>query len=446
MINEAILSAAENFLPRKIEHDIRKALIKKGIIILLGSRQVGKTSIMYRLIHYLLNKKEKDVPPSQIIYIDLEFPRVLSEIDGLYGDEFINWLRAKGVNTDDDSFIFIDEIHYLKNPSSFLKTLHDHYPGLKLIVSGSSSLMIKHKFKDTLAGRKQVFEINPLDFEEFLTFKDSPLAERKKQIDLRTIIENKKLPDMKELKYLIPEFTTNFDEFAVFGGYPGVVLKQPVEDKIYLLADIYSSYIRKDIKDFAQINNVSAFNRLIELLTYQIGGMVNLSELTNSLNISRQTIENYLFLLENTYVLSLLPPYYTNRRKEIVKSPKVFFHDNGIRNSIVRNFDTLDKRMDKGALFENAVFSELHKHINVLETLHFHRTKTKIEVDFVIKSKNIIPIEVKYRPFKKTIIPSGLRSFIKDYNPETAYVVTKDFFGETVFENTDVLFIPGWVL
>lgn len=444
MVEKRLLEQAKTLLPRKIEGALRKALSQRPIRVLLGSRQVGKTSLMLRLILYLLEKEQ--VPPAQIVYLDLEFPQILSQIDGLYGEDFFSFLKARGVNTEEDVFIFIDEVHYLENPSSFLKVLHDHYPNLKLTVSGSSSLAIKHKFKETLTGRKRIFEINPLDFEEFLEFKGSPLLERKRSLNLKLILEEEGRLDLSELRFLVSDFNKLFEEFIIFGGYPEVILLSSIEDKTALLAEIYRSYIRRDIKDFAKIGNVSAFNNLVELLGHQIGNLINLSELCNSLNISRPTVENYLFLLENTFVISLISPYYTNRRQEIIKSSKVLFHDTGLRNSLSRNFDPVNNRTNKGALFENTIWAELHKHLQTLQKLHFWRAKSKAEVDFILRDKDILPLEARYRPFKKITIPSGLRSFIKTYQPKAACVITKDFFTQTKLNSTQVFFIPGWAM
>lgn len=444
MVEKRLLEQAKTLKPRKIEDTLRKTLFQKPICVLLGSRQVGKTSLMLRLILHLSEKEQ--ISPAQIIYLDLEFPQILSQIDDLYGEDFLSFLKARGVNTEEDVFIFIDEVHYLENPSSFLKILHDHYPNLKLTVSGSSSLAIKHKFKETLTGRKRIFEINPLDFEEFLEFKGSPLLERKRKLNLKLILEEEVRPDISELRFLATEFNKLFEEYIIFGGYPEVTLLDSIEDKIALLSEIYRSYIRRDIKDFAKIGNVSAFNNLVELLGYQIGNLINLSETCNSLNISRPTVENYLFLLENTFVISLVSPYYTNRRQEIIKSSKVFFHDTGLRNSLCRNFDPTNNRMDKGALFENTIWAELHKHLQTLQELHFWRAKSKAEVDFVLRDKEILPIEARYRPFKEIKIPSGLRSFIKTYQPKTACVITKDFFNQTRLNSTRLFFIPGWAI
>lgn len=444
MVEQDLITRAKKLYPRKIEINIKNILSQHKIIILLGSRQVGKTSLIYRLILFLI---EKEIASSkQILYLDLEFPHILNQINNLYGDEFIYFLKSQGIDTSKEVFVFIDEIHYLDNPSSFLKIIHDHYPNINLIVSGSSSLQIKHKFKDSLTGRKRIFNIHPLDFEEFLTFKNSSLSDRKTNLYLRNILYNNNPFDLKELKYLSENFKKSFEEYVIFGSYPGVILIPIFNEKQALLAEIYNSYIRKDIKDFARIENITAFNNLIELLGHQIGQVVNLSELTNSLDISRPTVENYLFLLENTFIISLMTPFYKNRRKEIIKSPKVFFHDTGIRNYVTRNFNALQHRGDKGGVFENAVFGELYKNLGILDELHFWRTKSKAEVDFIIRGEELLPIEVKYQSYKEPKITSSLRSFINEYQPDKAIIITKDFFKKFTLDKTTIIFIPAWAI
>ncbi len=442
MVNNAILEKTKFLLPRRIESELKKSIFSDEILVLTGPRQVGKTSLCLRLIHYLLN--EEKVPQEQIVYLDLEFPNVLSDINNLYGDDFLDYLKAHNVDTKKKTYVFIDEIHYLDNPSSFLKALHDHFPTVKLIVSGSSSLEIKRKFKETLTGRKKVFEITPLSFEEFLSFKKSAIEKRKKNISFRNIISKRELPDLKQLRFLYNDFKKEFSEFIIFGGYPGVVLKETKEEKISAIYEIYSSYIHKDIRNFAQIENINAFNRLVELLANQICNLLNFSELTTILGVSRPTLENYLFLLEQTFVITLLKPFYTNRRQEIVKSPRVFFNDTGLRNCVVRNFDPLERRIDKGYILENAVFTEIKKNLFLTDELLFWRTKTKSEVDFILRGKEILPIEVK--SVIKKQIPSGLRAFIDRYKPSSAIIANENLFDFLKLGKTKVYFLPFWVL
>ena len=445
MVEDYILNKTKELFPRQLESALHNPLLQGDeVTVLLGSRQAGKTSILFRLIDFLI--KQQKVRKSQIEYLDLEFPQLLSTINGLYGKDFLDFLASRGMDTDKKCYVFIDEIHYLENPASFLKTIHDHFSQINLTVSGSSSLQIQNKFKDALTGRKNIFHVYPLSFSEYLTFKHSDLAEQKKDISIKNILLKGDLPDLSTIRFVQDTFEKVFEEFTVYGGYPRPVLIPDVKERIRHLSEIYQSYVMKDIKDFAEIQNINAFNNMIAMLGHQTGSLINISELCTSLGISRPAVEHYLFLLENTFIITLLKPYFTNRRKEIVKSPKVYFDDTGLRNTAVRNFDPMDQRGDSGSLFENAVYIQLHKKLDSMESLHYYRTKTKSEVDFVLKEKGVIPIEVKYSTFKEPRIPSGLRSFIKTYSPEYSFVICKDMWAKQTLNSTEIFFIPGWAV
>jgi hypothetical protein len=235
MVDQYILNKLGSLFPRTIETVLHKDLeTGSRTIVLLGSRQVGKTSLMYRLIDHLLNTR--NITPSMIEYLDLEFPQILSQVSGLFGKDFLDFLRARGIDTSDTCYVFIDEVHYLREPSSFIKTINDHFPNIRLIVSGSSSLQIQKKFKDSLTGRKSIVNVNPLDFSEYLSFRKSDLVLRKSGLSLQSVAENGTLPDLSELRFLGDEFRREYDEFSVFGGYPGTAVLQTHEEKTRLLA------------------------------------------------------------------------------------------------------------------------------------------------------------------------------------------------------------------
>ncbi|NOQ21969.1 MAG: AAA family ATPase [Candidatus Aegiribacteria sp.] len=445
MVESYLLEQINGLYPRRIEsalkHDINSG---SRIIVLLGSRQVGKTSLMYRLMEHLLTTEH--IAPAQMEYLDLEFPHILSQVNGMFGQDFLDFLSARGMDSSKQCFVFIDEIHYLDEPSSFLKTLHDHFPRITLIVSGSSSLQIQKKFKDSLTGRKSIVHVNPLDFHEFLVFKRSSLAERKSEFSIQTILKNGKLPDLSELRFLQDDFQKLYDEFTIFGGYPGVVFLNTYERKTRLIEEIYQSYVMKDIKDVASIENLNAFNNMISLLSHQVGSLINVSELCVSLGISRPTVEHYLFLLEETFILTALQPFFTNKRKEIVKSSKVYFNDTGLRNVAARNMDPLEQRVDSGMLFENSVFSQLKKSLQPLQSLRYYRTKGKAEVDFVLQEKYVVPLEVKSGILKEPKIPRSLRGFINSYGPEYACLVNRNLWAEQQLNSTTLFFLPAWAV
>ncbi len=355
---------------RKIADKIVKYLDLDEIIVLHGARQVGKTHILFWLKNYL-EKNKKDV-----FYIDLEDSRNKKIID-LGVSEFIDLLREEGhsPNEREKIYVFIDEIQYLENPSEFLKLVADHHKNIKLIISGSSSFEIKSKFKDSLAGRTINFEIFPLSFEEFLIF-------RKYHFEKRVRITEKKVDELRLM----------YREYVLFGAYPKIALTDEVEIKEKRIQQIIDTYIRKDIRELANIENIDKFNRLLEVLASQSGQLINVSELANTCRLSKPTIEKYLFLLEQTYIIKLVRPYYKNIRSEISKAPKVFFYDTGIMQMLW--LKELQREVI-GSVFETSVFSELIKKYGK-DNVYYWRTKDKKEIDFILKDKNkILPIEVK---------------------------------------------------
>lgn len=437
------LIKSDNLRPRAAEDILEKQLNKDNIIVIVGSRQVGKTSLL-ALLYDKIRDKQK-------IYFDLEDIQLLNEFNALKFEDFPIYLEEKiGRSLNGKVFVFIDEIQYLNNPSSFLKYVFDHCEQIKLIVSGSSSLEIKKKFSDRLTGRKYLFSFYPLSFSEFLNFKQKKFAIRN-EIKLKQIIEEpKKINEVqrKKLNWNSQELTRLLQEFILYGGYPRNVLTSSKEQKIEILKEIQATYVRKDIKDLAEIENIKVYNNLIEILASQSTGLLNLGELANTLSANRRTVERYLFLLENTFIIGLLKPFFTNKRKEIAKMPKIFLKDTGLRNMLIRNFTSLETRPDKGALVENFVYTELTKNLSPLEELYFWRTQTKAEVDFIIKGERqqLIPIEVKYKKMPSPQIPSGLRSFISAYKPKIGFVITRDLLSQQKIGRTTVYFLPAFLM
>lgn len=424
--------------PRKTVPKITGYLDTPEIILLIGARQVGKTSILYLLKDEL---KRKKIPDSHIHYFDIEDLDTL-QIFNRGAKEFIAYLGARGTDTKSKNYIFVDEIQYMDNPANFLKIIADHYNNFKLIVSGSSILEIKQKFKDSLAGRKVVFEIYPLDFYEYLIFKkedalcNALLKSDIRHTDFKTDIDN--IP----ARLLTKEFARHFNEYLIFGGYPRVALEPVHDKKLSYLIEIYNSYVKKDIKDLMRIDNITAFNNLLKALALQVGSLVNITELCNTVKIARETLERYLFILENTFIIETVSPFSSNPRKEISKMSKIYFIDTGLRNIIIKNMSAPNERVDAGALIENSVLSQFLKNLLPLQEIHFWRTLAKNEVDFVLIEGNLImPIEVKYTTFKSPKVPLGIRYFQRDYKTDKSIVLTKDYFGRA--DNT--IFLPWWL-
>lgn len=448
MLDITLLEESKKFYPRSLEKEIKDELLGKKAIFLMGSRRTGKTSLMLRLINFLA--EDKKIPISQLFYFDLESLPETEAVLKLSYPHTKKQLSLLGAKENQDIFVFIDEIQYLDNPSSFVKLIYDHVPGVHLILSGSSTLAIKKKFKDSLSGRKRLFQIKTLNFSEFLLFKDEQnLWEKKQSLTLTNIIANKiSIKEAGETQMALGEkFASYFTEFILYGGYPETIsfLESQKEKE---LVDIYTSYIRKDIKDIARIASPDNFNRLTKILAVNAANLLNINDLLNDLNLSRPTIENYLFLLENTFIIKRILPFFRNKRKELISWPKIYFEDTGMRNLIMGNFLSLDRRSDSGALWENVIFGEIDKQKEFLDEIHYWRTQAQAEVDFIFQRKDgtVIPIEVKFQSFTKPKIESALRNFIETYRPEEAFVFNKNLVAKEEYKNTRVFFLPAWMV
>jgi len=253
-------------------------------------------------------------------------------------------------------------------------------------------------------GRIITFEVFGLDFEEFLWFK-------KKKFNLNKITDIDK-KTQKELKQL-------FEEFIIFGAYPRIALISNLDDRRYYLKELIQTYIKKDIRDIGKIRNIMKFNNFLRILADQAGNLLNIDELASSIGISRETVYNYLTLLEGTYIARRLPPFFKNLRSELTKMPKIYFEDTGVLNYLKYN-DIVEKI--SGELFENCIYAELRKAVG-LEALRYWRTQSKQEIDFVIQQqRQLFTLEVKkiYSGQKTT----ALNYFNQKYPNSKSFIIT----------------------
>lgn len=377
---------------RAILSKINIFLETNDILLFYGARQVGKTSLMKIIQSEYIKGKS--------YFFDLENPDYLDLLNK-NPDLFIEYLKSYHAWQENEKIvIFIDEIQYLENPTNFLKYLHDNYTNIKLIVSGSSTLEIRWKLWDSLVWRLIKFDIYPLSFEEFFIFRDKD--------NLANLV-------WKEVKLDIIQNELHFfyEEYLKFWWYPKVVLANDIQIKKEYLKQIYNTYIEKDIKDIWRIKEVEKFNKCIKLLANQAGNLLNVSEVSNTVWVTMKTVNEWLFLLENTFVIKLINPFSTNLRWELTKMPKIFFVDNGIRNFIDNDFELT------GNSFENSFFNYLnnsYKH----EKINFYRTQDKKEIDFIIDG---LPYELKLSYNGKSI--TALNYFKEKYGKSWTVVTLK---------------------
>lgn len=354
------------------------------ILVFAGARQVGKTTILKQIQTDLKNQG------NFCYFLNLEDPEYL----GLLNHNPKNLFKIFSFDLDQKNFVFVDEIQYLKDPSNFLKYIFDEYRDkIKLIVSGSSAFYLDKKFKDSLAGRKRIFNVFTLSFKEFLRFKGEDDLESKNFNSLSLEEKNK--------------INIYYREFMIFGGYPRVVLAE-LNEKQNVLQELAFSYLKKDIFE-AKIKQDEVFYKMFKILAHQVGNLVNGSELANTLDVSRTTIDNFLYVMQKSFHIALIKPFFKNIRKEIIKMPKVYFYDLGLRNFFVNNFNSYETRDDKGQLLENAVFKQLMEKNNLGE-MRFWRTVNQNEVDFIVGHT---AYEVKSEPKKAR--NKDYKLFFKNY-------------------------------
>lgn len=405
-------------IKRTILGELKAHLGQKEMSFLIGPRQAGKTTLMLILKEYLEKKGQKTLFLNFDIERDRQFfasqASLVQKIELEIG-------KSK-------AYIFLDEIQRKENAGLFLKGIYDMQLPYKFIVSGSGSVELKEQIHESLVGRKRIFKLSTLSFEEFINFKTNYRYENK-------LLDFLNLDQEKSREIL--------EEYLNFGGYPRVVLAENLPEKQKIIDEIYQSYLEKDIFYLLNIKKTENFGNLVKLLAGQIGNLVNLSELSATLGLSVKTVKDYLWYLEKTFIIQKVNPYFQNLRKEITKSPVFYFSDLGLRNYSVEALGGVQNQKDIGFVFENFVLNLLKQKIQTSSRkINFWRTKDGAEVDFIIsKSKSIVPVEVKYKSFKEPKITRSLKSFIKKYSPDKAFVVNLNLNKNLVLNKTKIIFI-----
>ena len=427
------------YFHRTLTDDIEKWLSRREILAIKGPRQSGKTTLLKIIKDYLIQNKKVD--PKYIIYITFE------DRDNL--DAFLispkDYVKSFISGGENQRFYFlIDEFQYATEGGQKLKLLYDLYENIKFIITGSSSLELTGSTAKYLVGRVFSFYLYQFSFEEFLQTKEKNIFNyyKEKSKLLREFIEKgKEFPEPKEI--FQKDFIKYFEEYVLFGGYPEVIKASDLETKRIILKNIYDTYITKDIIGLLRLADTSSLRTLIVLLANQVGNLLNYHSLAQDAKSYFRQIRHYLSILQETYVIRLLMPYFTNKVNELKKNPKAYFVDTGLRNYIINNYNQLQIRSDTGLLVENAVLSQLHQRDS--EAIRYWRTIGKSEVDFIlVKEGQIVPVEVKYSSLKAPEISRGFRSFIEIYKPSRAIVLNKGFWGKLKFKNTLIIFVPVW--
>lgn len=433
----------KKYFSRSLLKKLEKWIGRKEIFAIKGPRQSGKTTLLKMLEDWLLTQKK--VKPENVIFITFEDREVLEKFS-LNPKEYIK--SFIGEKKRELFYFLIDEFHYLKNGGQKLKLLYDIFDNVKFIITGSSSLELTGKTAKFLVGRVFSFNLWQFSFEEFLQVRASQLfnvyQERGKLLK-RFILNDKDFSFPKEEDIFAKDFQKFFEEYAIWGGYPEVIKTEDKEIKKVILKNIFETYISRDIIELLKITDYSRLKILLTLLSSQIGNLVNYNNLAKDTQSYFKEVKHYLSILEETFIITLLKPFFRSKTSELRKNPKIYFIDNGLRNYLLNNFSDLSLRPDAGQVIENTIFSQFKIAQDDAYSLNFWRTLAKAEVDFVLRKENkIIPIEVKYSSFKIPQISRGFRSFLLEYQPEKVVVLTKNFWGELKINSTLIKFAPVW--
>lgn len=357
-------------------------------IIITGMRRTGKTTLL-NIIYNQIESKNK-------IFLDLENPLNRRYFEEENYDKIGKALETLGLDLTYQSFVFCDEIQFVRTLPSVVKYFIDHYK-VKFFLTGSASFYLKNLFTESLAGRKFIFELFPLSFSEFLLFKESKLKIPESGKDITPVIYNTISP--------------LYDEYLQFGGFPGVVLKTNVEEKRKAIEEIFTSFFQLEVIQLGDFRKNQIIRDLILLLMQRAGSKLDIQRLSRELEISRQTLNDYISFLEGTYFIKTIRPFSRGRDIEIRKTPKVYICDSGLANHFAK--------LDMGTLFENASFQSLR----LLGELNYYQRKSGTEIDFILDKKKAY--EVKLNPQESDIRKT--KDMAKELNLEEFNIISKNF-------------------
>ncbi|MDR0872127.1 MAG: ATP-binding protein [Prevotellaceae bacterium] len=364
-------------IKRIIEDKIKSSIHQGKAIILLGARQTGKTT----LLHQLFDNQE-------VLWLNGDEP----DVQEIFKNATSTRLQAYIGNF---KILIIDEAQMIENVGLRLKLITDQIKDVQLIATGSSAFELRNRVNEPLTGRKWEYQLFPLSFAEMVAHHG-----------------------LLQEKRLLPHR-------LIYGYYPDIVVNQGNEQKI--LKQLSDSYLYKDILQWEGIQKPDKLLVLLQALAFQVGSQVSYNELGKTCGLDAKTIEKYILLLEKTFVIFRLGSFSRNLRNELKFSKKIYFYDNGIRNALISNFNQIETRNDRGALWENFVISERIKKLNYNEIYAnswFWRTKDQSEIDYLEeKDGTIAAFEFKYNANKKAKINT---SFSNSYSVEEVKVITPE--------------------
>jgi len=372
---------------RHLENQTDTVLKKGKVFVLYGPRRVGKTELIKKMIVGFKGKIFTGTGDNQEVR-ELLSAQKLSQLQSAFGSY---------------QLVFIDEAQRIPDIGFGLKLLIDHFPEMIILVTGSSSFDLSNKIGEPLTGRNILRNLFPISVLEL----------------------NEQFGGMYVLQKL--------EDLLIYGAYPEVLNASAADDKKEYLISIRDSYLLKDILELESVKNPTKLSDLLKLLAFQIGQEVSLNELSNNLGIAKQSVERYLDLLEKTFIIKKVGGFSRNLRKEVIKTARYYFWDNGIRNAIINNFNPPGQRNDVGMLWENFLFMERLKtksHKRIFSNDYFWRTYDRQEIDLIEdRDGKLYAYEFKWKP-KNTKAP---KAWIDAYPDSEFQVISKENFLEFLY-------------
>lgn len=370
-----------NHIHRLIKPSLEKWFFKEKAIVLIGPRQVGKTTLLKQIA------KERELDAT---WLDADLPEVRQQLE----NPTLATIRA---TIGSYKIVIIDEIQRLPNAGLLLKIMVDNFKDVQFLATGSSSLEISETIFEPLTGRHILFNLYPFSLGELYPHK-SPF-----------------------------EIEQELEFHMVYGTYPEITQKRDVAET--LLQNLAEQYLYKDVLIWKDIRKPELLDKLLKLLSYQVGSEVNNHELAKALKVKSETVESYIDLLEKSFVVYRLNSYSTNERKEVSKMSKIYFWDNGIRNAVIGNYNQLANRNDHGQLWENFITSERLKHLkwtNSKAKSYFWRNYNQSEVDYIeLENEQLTAYEMKWNTTKNHKVTKAFTNMYPD--AETELLTPKSF-------------------
>jgi len=373
-------------IQRKIQDSVEKSLFKGKVVVILGARQVGKTTLV---------KEVQKKYPDNSIYLNCDEPDIRSAFSNKTSTEMKAYLGNK-------KLVILDEAQRVKNIGLTLKLMADNFPETQIIATGSSSFDLSNEIIEPLTGRKYEFYLYPFSLSE-----------------LRAV-------------YTTIEINRLLEQRMVLGMYPEII--GDGKEAEIKLKNLVKSYLYKDILQFQNIKHAEAIEKLLQALALQIGNEVSYNELAQTAGVDKNTVASYIQVLEKAFVVFRLRPFSRNLRNELKKMRKIYFFDTGARNALINNFNPLNLRQDTGALWENFMISERYKrnqNNSLDKNIYFWRTREGKEIDYLEEAKGKLSgFEIKWNEnkFKKPQI------FLDTYPGSELTLINKnnywDFIGE----------------